>query len=499
MENNEDKLLDEQINKIINDDSSNNFSNNETNNISHTDIDTVSDDINNSNENSTFHTDINMVSDNTNNINPSLTNEIEKNKINTINNSNKNENIKEALQGVKKTRFKYQVINSQGKKVNGYIDAYNKDEVSVYLSNEGYEVLKLDVSKDIELGVTRLSYGELSFTLTQLSTYLKAGISLIDSVRILERQSVKANQRRIFSNIGYELVKGESFSSALAAQGNVFPKLFINMTKTAEMTGDLPSVLDDMAEYYTTIDKTRKQTVSAMAYPTIIFVFSIAVITFILTYVIPTFTQMFSSNNAKLPNITLKVIEISNFLRTKGLILIGIIIGILVIYTLAFKFIKPFRKAMQSFYMRLPVVKNLVIYKEVAMFTKTFASLLNHDVFITDTMEILSNITTNEVYSDIIKESLDNLAKGARISDAFKGKWAFPIVAYEMLVTGENTGKLPTMMSHVAAYYEDLYANYVKRLNTFIEPVMIILLAAIVGTVILSVIIPMLSFNSQVL
>lgn len=85
------------------------------------------------------------------------------------------------------------------------------------------------------------------------------------------------------------------------------------MTKTAEMTGDLPSVLDDMAEYYTTIDKTRKQTVSAMAYPTIIFVFSIAVITFILTYVIPTFTQMFSSNNAKLPNITLKVIEISNF------------------------------------------------------------------------------------------------------------------------------------------------------------------------------------------
>ena len=158
MENNEDKLLDEQINKIINDDSSNNFSNNETNNISHTDIDTVSDDINNSNENSTFHTDINMVSDNTNNINPSLTNEIEKNKINTINNSNKNENIKEALQGVKKTRFKYQVINSQGKKVNGYIDAYNKDEVSVYLSNEGYEVLKLDVSKDIELGVNTVPF-----------------------------------------------------------------------------------------------------------------------------------------------------------------------------------------------------------------------------------------------------------------------------------------------------------------------------------------------------
>ena len=428
-----------------------------------------------------------------------LTKETVSNNANSVQNQGISENLKEALESVKKTRFKYQVLNSQGAKVNGYIDAYNKDEVEVYLNNEGYQILKLDVSKDIQIGTNKLKYGELAFILTQLSTYLKAGISLIDSVRILEKQSVKANQRRIFSNIGYELVKGESFSNALESQGNVFPKLFINMTKTAEMTGDLPSVLDDMADYYTTIDKTRKQTVSAMAYPTIIFIFSIAVITFILTYVIPTFVEMFSSNNATLPAITQTVISVSNFLRTKGLILVLIIAIILVIYSLLFKYVKSFRKMMQSLYMRLPIVKNVVIYKEVAMFTKTFASLLNHDVFITDSMEILSNITTNEVYSDIIKESLDNLAKGARISDAFKGKWAFPVVAYEMLVTGENTGRLPVMMNHVAAYYDDLYSNYVKRLNTFIEPIMIILLAFIVGVVILSVVIPMLSFNSQVL
>lgn len=428
-----------------------------------------------------------------------LTKETVSNNANSVQNQGISENLKEALESVKKTRFKYQVLNSQGAKVNGYIDAYNKDEVEVYLNNEGYQILKLDVSKDIQIGTNKLKYGELAFILTQLSTYLKAGISLIDSVRILEKQSVKPNQRRIFSNIGYELVKGESFSNALESQGNVFPKLFINMTKTAEMTGDLPSVLDDMADYYTTIDKTRKQTVSAMAYPTIIFIFSIAVITFILTYVIPTFVEMFSSNNATLPTITQTVISVSNFLRTKGLILVLIIAIILVIYSLLFKYVKSFRKMMQSLYMRLPIVKNVVIYKEVAMFTKTFASLLNHDVFITDSMEILSNITANEVYSDIIKESLDNLAKGARISDAFKGKWAFPVVAYEMLVTGENTGRLPVMMNHVAAYYDDLYSNYVKRLNTFIEPTMIILLAFIVGVVILSVVIPMLSFNSQVL
>lgn len=422
---------------------------------------------------------------------------VENKKLNdTISPSNRLDEVKAQIG---KIRFKYQIINSQGNKVNGYIDAYNKEEVEAYLNNEGSQIIKIDVSKDIMIGSTKLRYSNLSFILTQLSTYLKAGIPLIDAVRILEKQSLNPNERRIFSNITYELVKGESFSNALEVQGNVFPKLLINMAKTAEMTGDLPSILDDMADYYTTVDKTRKQTVSAMTYPTIIFIFSIAVVTFILVYVIPTFVDMFKSNNAQIPGITQLVINVSNFLTTKGIYLVIGIAIFLLIYSLLFKKVKGFRKAMQTFYMKLPFIKDLIIYKEVAMFTKTFASLLEHNVFITDSMSILSQISSNEVYSDIINESLEYLSKGAKISDSFRGKWAFPVVAYEMLVTGENTGKLPTMMSYVAGYYDDLYSNYVKRLNTFLEPLMIVFLAIIVGIVVLSVVIPMFSFYSQVI
>ena len=170
----------------------------------------------------------------------------------------------------KKQRFKYQIINSQGEKVKGYIDAHNISEVKAYLDNEGYQTVKVELSKDIVLGSGKLSYSELAFILTQLSTYLKSGIPLIDAIRILEKQSVKPEKRRIFSNITYELVKGESFSSALEAQGNVFPSFLINMVKTAEMTGDLPSILDDMAEYYTSMDQTRKQMKSAMTYPVVV-------------------------------------------------------------------------------------------------------------------------------------------------------------------------------------------------------------------------------------
>lgn len=401
----------------------------------------------------------------------------------------------------KRIKFKYQAINQQQAKVTGYIDGYSKQDIVNFLENEGYQVLSVKAQNSIlsmSIGGNKLKIADLAFIITQLSTYLKAGIPLIDSVRILEKQSVKPDQKRIFSNITYELVKGESFSDALRHQGSTFPALFINMVKTSEMTGDLPAILDDMAEYYTTIDRTRKQVVSAMTYPIIIFIFAIMVITFILVYIIPEFVSLFEANNAEIPPLTEFVLATSDFLTHNALYLILGILIFLVVYTICFKKIKPFRKFMQTIFMKLPIVGNVIIYKEVAMFTKTFASLLNHNVFITDSMAILSTVSTNEVFIEIIDDSLDYLAKGAKISDSFKGKWAFPIVAYEMLVTGENTGRLPMMMDYVAKYYEDLYSNYIKRLNTFIEPVMIVFLAIIVGTVVLAVVIPMFSFYSQI-
>lgn len=412
-----------------------------------------------------------------------------------------NQTFQTASSNEKKQRFKYQIVNDQGVKETGFIDAVSKEDLQNYLENEGYQVVSIKPQSSVltaSIGGNKMKYSDLAFVLTQLSTYLKAGIPLIDSVKILEKQSVKPEQKRIFSNITYELVRGESFSYALERQGSTFPQLLINMVKTAELTGDLPSILDDMTEYYTSIDRTRKQVVSAMTYPIIIFIFALAVITFILLYIVPEFVSLFEQNNAEIPGITRFVIGASDFLTNNFFYVFGGLLLFLIVYTLCFKKIKSFRKTMQTLFMHLPVIGDIMIYKEVNMFTKTFASLLNHDVFITDSMAILSTISNNEVFKEIIQDSLDYLSRGAKISDSFKGKWAFPIVAYEMLVTGENTGRLPMMMEYVAQYYGDLHANYIKRLNTFIEPIMIVMLAAIVGTVVLSVIIPMFSFYSQI-
>lgn len=405
--------------------------------------------------------------------------------------------------GIKTTPYSYEVINQQGQKIKGQIDGTSTAEIKVFLENEGYQVIRIDSLTGIMNaqigGSTRLKMSQLAFILTQLSTYLKAGIPLIDSVRILQRQSVKPAQKRVFSNITYQLYKGESFSNALTSQGETFPKLLINMVKTAEMTGDLPEILDDMTEYYTSIDRTRKQAISAMAYPTIIFVFAICVMTFILVYVIPEFQGIFVANGAKLPKITTVILSISAFITKNWYFIVAALLLLIITYFLCYKYSKSFKKAMQTFYMHIPVIKNLIIYKEVTQFTKTFASLLNHNVFITDSMAILETVSQNEIYKEIINDSLNNLAKGAKLSDSFRDKWAFPIVAYEMLVTGENTGRLPMMMEYVSNYYSDLYTNAIKRVNTFIEPIMIILLAVMVGVVVLSVIIPMFSFYGQIM
>ena len=418
-------------------------------------------------------------------------------------NANKNVSVtNKNANKAKKVTFKYKATNQKGKSVIGYLDAYNKNEVISYLENEGFKVIKIDSQSSVlnmKIGGNKLKYSELEFMLAQLSTYLKAGIPLIDSMKILEKQTLKPEKRKIYSNIIYELSKGEPFSSALASQGSTFPLLLINMVKTAELTGDLTEILDDMRSYYESMDRTRKEAISSMIYPSILFIFAIAVLVFILSYVIPSFVKLFEQQNAKLPGITKVVLAISSFLTSNKYIIVGVLLGTVLCLVLLYKNVKGFRKIVQTIGMKLPVIGKIMIYREVTMFTKTFASLLSHSVFITDSMAILSTVSNNEVFKEIINESLSLLSKGSKISDAFEDKWAFPVVAYEMLVTGENTGRLPMMMKYVADYYENLHTNYIKRLNTFIEPLLIVFIAVIVGIVVISVIIPMFDFYGAVL
>jgi len=392
--------------------------------------------------------------------------------------------------------FNYEVKNDSGKVIKSSFDAKSISEVEAFLINEGYEIIKIEPRKKFSLDMnisfnTRIKTNELSFALTQLSTYIKAGIPLVDSVRILAKQTENPSKRKVYEKIVYDLVAGENFSTALENQSDVFPRLLINMVKTSEMTGDLPTTLDEMSEYYTSIEQTRKQMITALTYPSIILIVSLIVVVFCLVYVVPSFVKMYAETEAGLPGITLFTIAASKFMSQYYVVIIIAIAAVLIALITAYKNIKSFRKIVQVILMKTPVVGKIIIYSEVSMFTRTFAQLLNHSVHITDSMAILSKISNNEIYKEIIMNTLDTLSKGGKISESFRGHWAFPIVAYEMLVTGESTGKLGEMMEKVAEHYSDLHKNAITSVKSLIEPITIIFLAGAVGFILLSIIIPM--------
>ena len=413
----------------------------------------------------------------------------------------------DAVKSEVKIVYEYVAKDATGKTVKGYFDAFSKVEVHSYLLSEGYEVYSIRTNKWIQLlhgssgrvNNVKVKTADLIFMLTQLSTYIKAGIPLVESLKILSKQYNKKTYKKLFSELIYDLSMGDSFSDALSKQGEAFPKLLINMVRAAELTGELPEALDDMSQYYTETEATRKQMISAMTYPSIVLVIAIGVMTFIMLFVIPRFVGLYNSfENAQIPAFTQAIINFSDFMKKNIVwLFLGIIVVIAIIVYL-YKNVKVIRIGMQWAAMHIPPMSKIIIYNEVTMFTKTFASLLKHTVFITDSMEILNKMTNNEIYKGMILDTITNLAKGEKISKAFEGVWAFPQPAYEMIVTGEKTGQLAEMMQKVSEYYQDLHKNEVARLKAFIEPILIVFLTFAVGVIVLAVVIPMFNMYNQI-
>ena len=412
-----------------------------------------------------------------------------------------------SIRGDTAVMYKVTVRDKNGRIGTEILPGLSKSDINAFLVSEGFEVYSIKTSRFINLVYGRSNFTnrqmkikDLLFWLTQLSTYLKAGITLTNSVRILGEQLGKKNRgkKRAFQSIVYHLTLGEDFSVALEKQGKMFPGLLINMIKAAEASGTLEETLDDMSDYYTEIDKTRKQMISAITYPAIITVFAIGVVIFILVYVIPKFTQIYSQSDMKLSGLTKAIVSTSDFLKHNYLIIILVILAIIITLTTLYKKIRVFRTKVQILLMRFPVVKSLIIYNELTIFTKTFASLLKNNVFITDSIDILTKITNNEIYKDIMFKTIDNISKGESISESFKNHWAIPEVAYHMIVTGESTGELASMMQKVSEYYQEQHRNLVTNLKNFIEPVLICSLAIIVGLIIIAVLGPMFSLYDQI-
>lgn len=412
----------------------------------------------------------------------------------------------EAERGEKKVAYEYLARNTEGKLIKGYFSALSKLDVHSYLLDLGFQVYEIKtnwwinlIHKEKNLISNQMSNKKLMFWLAQLSTYLKAGIPLTDSVRILSQQDKSKKYKKVYDSIVYELSIGESFSEALNKQNGVFPALLINMIKSAELTGELEQTLDDMSKYFEEKEVTRKQMISALTYPSIILIFAIVVITFMLVYIIPQFKNVYDSMGAELTGITLTLLNLSIFLKEYGAYLaIGILL-LLVVWVILYQKVKAFRMVNQYIFMHLPVIGNLTIYNEINLFAKTFAVLNKNNILLTDSIDILSKITSNEFYKMIMYDTISNLLRGEKMSLSFKDNWAVPVLAYYMISTGEQTGELSNMLEKVSEHYQREQRALANTLKTLIEPILMVILAVVVGTIMVAVLVPMYSIGNTVL
>ena len=414
-----------------------------------------------------------------------------------------NSNGDDAVRTEAKQTYRYLAKNKEGKLVKGYFAALSKLDVYSYLIDEGMTVYEIETNWAINFFHTesssikkKMKTKDLVFWLAQLSTYIKAGIPLTDAVKVLAEQDKRKKYKSVYDAVIYELTMGETFSESLNKQGKVFPALLINMIKSAEMIGNIEGTLDEMSAYYQEVEDTKRAVVSALAYPCIVLVFAIAIVVFMLTYIVPQFVDVYESMNAELNQVTVITLNISAFLQNEYMTIIEVVVATILIYTYLYKKVKAFRAMMQHIFMKLPVVGNLIIYKEISLFARTFATLNKNNVLLTDSIDILGKITSNEIYKSIMYRTVNNLLKGEKMSETFKDNWAVPQVAYYMILTGESTGELATMLDKVGDYYQKMQKNSVNMIKTFIEPIMIIFLALIVGFILIAIVVPMFGMYS---
>ena len=404
-----------------------------------------------------------------------------------------------------KKTYRYIARNKEGKLITGYFAALSKLDVYSYLIDEGLVVYEIGTSWAINFFHTeasslkrKMTNKDLIFWLAQLSTYIKAGIPLAEAVKIIAKQDKRRKYKGVYDSVIYELTMGNTFSDSLRKQGNVFPSLLVNMVKSSELIGDIETTLDEMSNYYQEVEDTKKAILSAISYPAIILVFAFTVIIFLLVYIIPQFISVYESMDAELSPITINTLKASAFIKGNWRSILLILIGSVTATVWLFKNVKAFKTLMQTIFMKIPVIGNIIKFKELSIFAKTFATLNKNNVLLTDSIDILRKITNNEIYRTIMFRTINNLLKGEKMSESFKDHWAIPDIAYYMIVTGESTGELSTMLEKVGEYYQKQERNMVNQIKTFIEPALIAFLAVAVGFIMVSVIIPMFGIYSQI-
>lgn len=391
--------------------------------------------------------------------------------------------------------YGYEAIDRAGKTVTGSIEADSIDKVKMDLKQQGLTVLEVKeqslLSKDLNIQFGgKPTSRDLSVFCRQFVSMNRAGVSILNTLKMLDEQTENKIMKEAVNGVRVSVEKGETFSSALAQYPKVFPELMVSLVAAGESSGSLDIALERMAVQFEKATKIKSLVKKAMVYPIVVAVVAVAVVLLMLIWVIPGYASMFEELDAELPGITLAMMACSDFIRTKWFILVPIVVAIVVGLKLFGK-TDSGKHVFHGLKLKIPAMKNLEIKQASSMMARTMSTLLASGVPIIEAVDIVSDTMENVYFKEAMDMCKNEIMIGQPFSRPLEECGMFPPMVYHMVRIGEEAGNTEEMLTKLADYYDEEVEIAVQALMAAMEPMIIVVLAAIVGVLIAAVMAPM--------
>jgi type IV pilus assembly protein PilC len=417
-------------------------------------------------------------------------------------------------------RFNYVALDARGQEASGLLEAVSSSAAISQLRQAGYfptSVIEEAISsrdgkeagrrgataartkarpkKGIVLFQRRKVKSKVLMIFTrQLATLIDSGLPLLRSLNVLEKQERDKVLKKTINKLADSVQSGSTFSDALALHPKIFNNLYVNMIKAGEAGGVLELVLTRLSEFQEKAAKIKNKVLSAMVYPIIVMTMAVGILCFLLVFIVPRFEVIFHDllGDKPLPSVTQFVLGVSNFMQHHGLVLLGAAVAIVMLYNFIGR-TRSGRYAIDNFKLRMPLFGNLNRKTAISRFARTLGTLVTSGVPILQALNITRETAGNAAIAGAIGQVHDSVKEGESIVQPLEASKAFPPMVVSMIDVGEETGKLPEMLLKVADVYDDEVDNAVAALTSMLEPIMIVFLAVIVGTIVLALFTPLIS------
>lgn len=391
--------------------------------------------------------------------------------------------------------FGYEAIDSSGKARKGSVEADNIDKARQDLTGQGLVVVSVTeqnaLTKDINIDIGgKPTARDLSVFCRQFVSMVRAGVTILDALKMLADATENKKLKQAIIEVRANAEKGESLADSLAQHPKIFPGLMINMVAAGEASGSLDKSMERMATQFERSNKTRALVKKAMMYPMVLCIVMIAVVVVMLAVVIPNYVTMFADLGTDLPGITKAVMAASNFIQNYWFILVPLVVGI-VVGVKAFSATDTGKHFFGKIAIKLPLTKDLVVKSASAQMARTLSTLLGSGVPLIEAVDIVSGTMTNIYFKEALEDAKDEITIGQPLSRPLERCGLFPPMVYHMTRIGEETGNTEDMLNKLADYYEEEVEMAVQTLMAAMEPLIIVVMAAIVSVLIAACMAPM--------